>query len=222
MDGLFLIDKPSGLTSHKVVEIIRQKLNLKKVGHAGTLDPLATGLLVIMAGKATKLSNQLISQFKTYEAEMKLFQATDTGDIEGKIVQEQKSCIFSLSQVQKALNFFNHLTYWQTPPLYSAIKIKGKKLYEYARQGLKVEIPPRQVIISSIKLVDYDPQWGKIKLVTECSKGTYIRSLVQDIAQQLGTIATLSQLRRLSSGSFHLDQAIKLTEISPDKVIPFP
>lgn len=221
MDGLLLIDKPAGLTSHQVVAIVRNRLGIKKVGHAGTLDPLATGLLVVMVGKATKLSNQLTAQFKIYEAEMKLFQQTDTGDIAGKIIKEQKPQIFTLSQVQTALNSFNQTTYWQTPPLYSAIKIKGKKLYEYARQGLKVEIPPRKVIINSIKLLEYNSDQGKINLIVECSKGTYIRSLVQDIAQKLGTIATLSQLRRTSSGSFHLDQAIKLDGVRPDKIIAF-
>lgn len=220
MDGILLINKPSGLTSHQAVAIVRKKLGIKKVGHAGTLDPLATGLLVVMVGKATKLSNQLISQFKVYEAEMQLFQATDTGDTAGTIIKEQKPQIFSSRQVQQALSFFNNYTYWQIPPLYSAIKIKGKKLYEYARQGLKVEVPPRQVIINSIKLISYDPCEGKIKLITECSKGTYIRSLVQDIAQKLGTVSTLSQLRRVSSGPFHLNQSIKLEEISEDKIIP--
>ncbi|KLL01627.1 MAG: tRNA pseudouridine synthase B [Mycoplasmataceae bacterium RC_NB112A] len=161
MDGLLLIDKPAGLTSHQVVSIVRHKLGIKKVGHAGTLDPLATGLLVVMIGGATKLSNQLTAQFKTYEAEMKLFQQTDTGDIAGKIIQEQKPQTFTLSQAQMALNFFNQITYWQTPPLYSAIKIKGKKLYEYARQGLKVEIPPRKVTINLIQLLEYSPNKGK-------------------------------------------------------------
>src|SRR4051794_3898150 len=134
MNGLLLIDKPSGLTSHQVVAIVRRQLGIKKVGHAGTLDPLATGLLVVMVGKATKLSNQLISQFKVYEAEMRIFQATDTGDLAGTIINQQEPQNFTLSQVQNALDFFNNYTYQQTPPLYSAIKIKGKKLYEYARQ----------------------------------------------------------------------------------------
>src|SRR3954471_6394334 len=111
MDGLLLIDKPSGLTSHQVVAIVRRHLGIKKVGHAGTLDPLATGLLVVMVGKATKLSNQLISQFKVYEAEMKLFQTTDTGDMAGVIVSQQKPQIFTLSQVQTALDFFDNYTY---------------------------------------------------------------------------------------------------------------
>ncbi|MCE8163534.1 MAG: tRNA pseudouridine(55) synthase TruB [Candidatus Moeniiplasma glomeromycotorum] len=221
MDGILLIDKPRGLTSHQVVAIVRRQLGIKKVGHAGTLDPLATGLLVVMVGKATKLSNQLTGQFKVYEAEMKLFQTTDTGDMAGTIINQQKPQIFTLSQVQTALNFFNNYTYWQTPPLYSAIKIKGKKLYEYARQGLKVEIPPREVIISSLKLVEYNPLEGKIKLITECSKGTYIRSLVQDIAQKLGTIAILSHLRRVSSGPFHLSQAINLAEVDKTKITKF-
>src|SRR4051812_41844941 len=111
MDGLLLIDKPSGLTSHQVVAIVRRQLDIKRVGHAGTLDPLATGLLVVMVGKATKLSNQLISQFKVYEAEMKLFQATDTGDMAGTIIGQQKPQNFTLSQIQTALNFFNNYTY---------------------------------------------------------------------------------------------------------------
>src|SRR5207248_11033611 len=111
MDGLLLIDKPSGLTSHQVVAIVRRQLGIKKVGHAGTLDPLATGLLVVMVGKATKLSNQLISQFKVYEAEMKLFQATDTGDMAGVIISEQKPQIFTPLQLQNVFNFFNNYTY---------------------------------------------------------------------------------------------------------------
>jgi len=111
MDGLLLIDKPAGITSHKVIEIIRRKLNIKKVGHAGTLDPLATGLLIIMVGKATKLSNQLISQFKTYEVEMKLFLETDTGDITGKIVKNEKARILEKKLVQKTINFFHDYEY---------------------------------------------------------------------------------------------------------------
>lgn len=111
MDGILLIDKPSGITSHKVVEIIRKKFNIKKVGHAGTLDPLATGLLVIMLGKTTKLSNQLISQFKTYEAEMKLFQETDTGDIMGKIIKSEKPQIFVEKQVRETIDYFNNYQY---------------------------------------------------------------------------------------------------------------
>src|SRR5436190_15314410 len=113
MDGLLLVDKPTGLTSHNVVEIVRKRLNMKKVGHAGTLDPLATGLLVVMLGKATKLSNLIISQFKSYEVEMKLFVETDTGDITGKVIKEQQFQSFQENQVQTTINFFNNYTYWQ-------------------------------------------------------------------------------------------------------------
>jgi tRNA pseudouridine55 synthase len=218
MDSILLIDKPSGITSHKVVEIIRKKLGVKKVGHAGTLDPLATGLLIVMLGKATKLSNQLISQSKTYEVEMKLFLETDTGDITGKTIKSEKELAFAEKQIQETVNSFNSYTYWQQPPLYSAIKIKGRKLYEYAREGLKVEVPPRQVIIRTIDLINYDKAKNSVSLVVECSKGTYIRSLVKDIAEKLGTIATVNKLRRISSGEFHVNQALKLEEIVKEKL----
>lgn len=220
MDGILLIDKPSGITSHKVVEIIRRKLDIKKVGHAGTLDPLATGLLVIMVGKATKLSNQLISQFKTYEVEMKLFQETDTGDITGKIIKSEKPQVFEEKQVQETIDYFSNYQYWQKPPLYSAIKVKGRKLYQYARQGIAMEVPLRLVKIEKIKLLNYSSAEKKISFLVGCGKGTYIRSLVKDMAEKLGTIATVSQLRRISSGNFHLKQALKLEEVKEEKIMP--
>src|SRR6185503_16521038 len=219
MDGILLIDKPSGITSHKVVEIIRKKLGVKKVGHAGTLDPLATGLLVIMLGKATKLSNQLVSQSKTYEVEMKLFLETNTGDITGKIIKSEKERIFTENQIQTVFNFFNDYEYWQKPPIYSAIKIGGRKLYQYARQGISIEVPPRLVKIEKLKLLSYSPQEAKINFVVKCSKGTYIRSLVKDIAEKLKTITTVNQLRRISSGKFHVNQAIKLEEMNEENII---
>ncbi|CAI2180996.1 991_t:CDS:2 [Funneliformis geosporum] len=191
MDGILLIDKPSGITSHKVVEIIRKKLGIKKVGHAGTLDPLATGLLIIMLGAATKVSNLLTGQSKTYEVEMKLFLETDTGDIIGKIIKTQKPQVFTE----------NH----------------GKKLYQYARKGILMEVPPRLVKIKEIKLLNYSPQAAKINFLAECSKGTYIRSLVKDMAEKLGTIATVSQLRRISSGKFQVSQTLNLEEIEKEK-----
>jgi len=219
MDGMLLIDKPAGITSHKVIELIRKKLGIKKVGHAGTLDPLATGLLVIMLGKATKLSNQLISRSKTYEVEMKLFLETDTGDITGKIIKSEKPQAFTENQIQAVVNLFNDYEYWQKPPIYSAIKIRGRKLYQYARKGIPVEFPPRLVKIEKIKLLNYSFNEKKINFLVECSKGTYIRSLVKDIAEKLGTIATVSQLRRISSGEFHVNQALKLEEIEKEKMI---
>jgi tRNA pseudouridine55 synthase len=170
-------------------------------------------------GKATKLSNLLISQFKTYEVEMKLFLETDTGDITGKIIKNEKPQVLETKRVQETLNYFSNYQYWQTPPLYSAIKIKGKKLYEYARQGIPVEVPPRLVKIEKIKLLDYLPTEEKINFMVECSKGTYVRSLVKDIAEKLGTIATVSQLRRISSGIFYIEKAVKLEEVREEKII---
>ena len=219
MDGLLLIDKPTGLTSHKVVEIIRKKLQIKKVGHAGTLDPLATGLLIIMLGKLTKLSNFLTSQFKTYQVEMELFTETDSGDITEKITKKEEKVNLEEEKVQAVINSFHNYTYWQIPPIYSAIKIKGKKLYEYARQGKKITIPPRQVIIKKIQLLEYIVEKNIISLEVECSKGTYIRSLVGDIANKLETIATVINLRRISSGDFHINQAVKLEEIDEERII---
>jgi tRNA pseudouridine55 synthase len=219
MDGILLINKPIGLTSHQIVNIIRQKLNIRKVGHAGTLDPLATGLLVIMVGKATKLSNQLISQSKSYEVEMKLFVKTDTGDVMGKITKEENFLNIRKNRIQEVISFFHNYTYYQKPPLYSAVKIKDRKLYEYARQEVEVEVPFRLITIKKIKLLDYQPSKGTIKLFVECSKGTYVRSLVQDMAEKLGTVATVSQLRRISSGSFQISQAIPLAEVSKEKII---
>ncbi|RHZ37529.1 tRNA pseudouridine(55) synthase TruB [endosymbiont GvMRE of Glomus versiforme] len=219
MDGIILIDKPQGKTSHQVVQIIKKKLGAQKVGHAGTLDPLATGLLVILVNKATKSSNFFLNKDKVYEVEAQLFKETDTGDITGQIIKEEKIKNIELSQIHQALSFFNNNEYWQKPPLYSAIKLKGKKLYQYARQGLKVEVPARLVKINRLELLDYIPQQGVMKLLVNCSKGTYIRSLVKDIAEKLGTIATVDQLRRISSGNFHVKEAISLEEVSPEKLI---
>ena len=222
MDGLLLIDKPTGLTSHQVIESIRKKLKIKKVGHAGTLDPLATGLLVIMVGKTTKLSNFLISQFKAYQVEMELFIETDSGDITGKITKkEYEKSKLEKERVQAVINSFHNCTYWQTPPIYSAIKIKGKKLYEYARKGEKITIPPRQVIIKKIQLLEYIVEKNIISLEVECSKGTYIRSLVGDIANKLETVATVIKLRRISSGDFHISQAINLEEVNEERIVSY-
>jgi len=218
MDGIFLLDKPAGLTSQQVVKEVKKKLKAKKVGHAGTLDPLATGLLVILVNKATKLSNKILNQDKSYWVEAKLFSENDTGDITGKVIKDQKPFNINLEQVNHALNQFNDFSYWQKPPIYSAIKIKGKKLYEYARKGIEVEIPLKLVRIKKMKLLDYSAKDGKINFFVECSKGTYIRSLVQDLAEKLGTIATVSQLRRISSGNFHIKQAVTLEELNETNI----
>ncbi|CAI2187100.1 2341_t:CDS:1 [Funneliformis geosporum] len=220
MDGIILVDKPAGQTSHQVVQIVKKKLGARKVGHAGTLDPLATGLLIILVDKATKLSNLFLNKDKVYEVEAQLFIETNTGDITGNIIKQEKTRDIPAECLSQVISAFNNSTYWQKPPLYSAIKIKGQKLYQYARQGLTVEVPARLVKINRLELLSYLPQAGKIKLLVDCSKGTYVRSLVKDLAQKLVTIATVSQLRRISSGNFQVHHAISLESISPAKIIP--
>lgn len=219
MDGIFLIDKPQGKTSHQIVQTIKKKLGAQKVGHAGTLDPLATGLLIILINKATKLSNLFLNKDKSYEVEAQLFTETDTDDTTGQIVKQEVIINFEEAQIKQVLGSFNNSTYWQKPPLYSAVKIKGKKLYQYARKGLKIKVSARLVKVNHLELLTYFPQEGKIRLLVSCGKGTYIRSLVKDIAEKLATIATVSQLRRISSGNFHLQEAISLEEVSIEKMI---
>ncbi len=193
MDGIIVVNKPSGCTSHDIVSKIRKSLKLKKVGHTGTLDPLATGVLPILLGNATKLSKYLINHDKEYVATIKLGVKTDTGDIEGSIIDEQKVPLFTEEQIIEALNSFVGKQK-QMPPMYSAIKVNGKKLYEYARNGEKIEVATRDIEIYNISFLQYID--NKIKFKVSCSKGTYIRSLCEDIAQKLNTVGTMENLER--------------------------
>lgn len=193
MDGIIVVNKPSGCTSHDIVSKIRKSLKLKKVGHTGTLDPLATGVLPILLGNATKLSKYLINHDKEYIATIKLGVKTDTGDIEGSIIDEQKVPLFTEEQIIEALNSFVGKQK-QMPPMYSAIKVNGKKLYEYARNGEKIEVATRDIEIYNISFLQYID--NKIKFKVSCSKGTYIRSLCEDIAQKLNTVGTMENLER--------------------------
>ena len=193
MDGIIVVNKPSGCTSHDIVSKIRKSLKLKKVGHTGTLDPLATGVLPILLGNATKLSKYLINHDKEYVATIKLGVKTETGDIEGSIIDEQKVPLFTEEQIIEALNSFVGKQK-QMPPMYSAIKVNGKKLYEYARNGEKIEVTTRNIEIYNISFLQYID--NKIKFKVSCSKGTYIRSLCEDIAQKLNTVGTMENLER--------------------------
>ena len=211
MDGLILINKQKGFTSHDVVNVIRKKLNTKKVGHTGTLDPNATGVLPILVGKATKISKYLMEHDKTYIATIKLGEKTDTGDSEGQVIEE-KSIPADLKKedINNALqNFFGKQK--QVPPMYSAIKKNGKKLYEYARAGEKVEIEPRKIEIYKIDLNKYDK--NIISFVVSCSKGTYIRSLCEDIAGKLNTVGYMKNLKRLQVGKFNIKDAVYIDDI---------
>lgn len=212
MDGLILINKQKGFTSHDVVNVIRKKLNTKKVGHTGTLDPNATGVLPILVGKATKISKYLIEHDKTYIATIKLGEKTDTGDSEGQVIEE-KSIPADLKKedINDVLQSFLGKQK-QLPPMYSAIKINGKKLYEYAREGKEVKLEAREIEIYKIELLEY--QNNKIKFEVECSKGTYIRTLCENIAKKLGTVGYMEELQRTKVNNFKIEDSILLDDIT--------
>lgn len=211
MDGIIVINKQKEYTSHDVVAKLKKKLNISKVGHTGTLDPNATGVLPILIGKGTKFSKYLINHDKIYEVELELGKKTDTADIEGKVIEEknvdEKYIKENLLQVLESFVGKQE----QIPPMYSAIKKNGKKLYEYARAGEKVEIEPRKIEIYKIDLNKYDK--NIISFVVSCSKGTYIRSLCEDIAEKLNTVGYMKNLKRLQVGEFNIKDAVYIDDI---------
>ena len=211
MNGLLIINKPKGYTSHDVVNVLRKKLNTKKVGHTGTLDPNATGVLPILVGAATKISKYLVEHEKTYIAIIKLGKKTDTGDAEGKIIQEDTNIKeISKEEIENVIESFLGKQN-QIPPMYSAIKVEGKKLYEYAREGKKVELQPREIEILDINLISYKN--NEIEFSVRCSKGTYIRSLCEDIAEKLGTIGYMKELQRTKVNEFDIKESILLDNL---------
>lgn len=212
MDGILLICKEKNYTSHDVVAIVKKGIK-EKVGHTGTLDPMAEGVLPLLIGKGTKLSKYLINHDKEYKAILKLGVKTDTQDITGKIVQKEKVDMQILEEktIKKVLESFLGKQE-QKPPMYSAIKIQGKKLYEYARKGQMIEVPTRKIEIYDIKLVTINKEMQQITLQVSCSKGTYIRTLCEDIAQRLGTIGTMQALIRLQVGEFSINNTITIQD----------
>lgn len=213
MDGIIVINKTKGCTSHDIVYKVKKMLN-KKVGHTGTLDPMAEGVLPILIGKGTLLSKYLINHDKKYIVELQLGIKTDTADSEGKIIEEQQvnKSILTTENITKTLQTFIGKQE-QIPPIYSAIKINGKKLYEYARKGQEVELKPRQIEIYNIKLIDYSAEEKQIKFEVFCSKGTYIRSLCEDIATKFGTIGYMKSLKRIQVGDFKIEDSITIEEL---------
>lgn len=224
MQGILIINKPKGFTSQDVVSKVKKTLNIKKAGHTGTLDPLATGVLPVLLGNYTKLSKYLIEHDKTYIAKVKLGQKSDTGDSEGNIIETQDVDLKNISEenVNNALKSFLGKQK-QIPPMYSAIKVDGKKLYEYAREGKKVEVEPRDIEIYDIKLLNINE--SEIEFKVSCSKGTYIRSLCEDIAKALGSIGYMSSLNRVLVDRFSIEEAIdfetleKIKENIEDRLI---
>lgn len=210
MNGIILVNKPSGYTSHDIVGILRKKLKTKKVGHCGTLDPDATGVLVVCVNKATKAIQFLTADDKEYIATLSLGTSTDTYDASGKVIESKEVQPIKKEQIENVLKQFVGFQK-QMPPMYSAIKVNGKKLYEYARAGEEVKVEPRSITIHDIQLLDYHDHLIKIKV--SCSKGTYIRSLCVDIAQKLGYPGHMAKLIRTCSGDFKIEQCATLEEI---------
>ena len=212
MDGIIIINKPQNCTSHDIVYKIK-KLTNQKVGHTGTLDPLAEGVLPILVGKATRCSKYLINHNKKYIVKLKLGVKTDTLDEEGKIIEKKNvdSKIMDKTNIENTLELFIGKQ-TQIPPIYSAIKVNGKKLYEYARKGQKVEIPKREIEIYEMTLLNIDKKENIIEFKVYCSKGTYIRTLCEDIAKKLGTIGYMKNLKRVQVGNFCIEQSINIQE----------
>ena len=208
MDGILLINKETGITSSDVVVKLRKILNTNKIGHTGTLDPLAEGLLIVTIGKATKISSILTSKYKEYIATMKLGLKTDTYDIAGKVLEENS--IPNNLDIEKTIMSYRK-TYLQEVPIYSSVKIKGKKLYEYARSGEKVTLPKKEVEIKDIEVLNIEDDLVTFKCLV--SKGTYIRSLINDIGNTLGIGATMTKLIRTKIDKFSLDNSYSLKDI---------
>lgn len=215
VSGVILVDKPQGMTSQQVVSKVKYLFkspnhDSKKAGHTGTLDPMATGLLPICLGEATKFSHYQLDADKTYQATILLGSQTDTGDADGQIVAEALIPQFDHAILENIAQQFLGAQQ-QIPPMYSALKKDGKKLYEYARAGIEIERPARDIVIKAIDLTAIDAQ--QIQLIVTCSKGTYVRVLAEDIAKTLGTLGHLTALRRLQVGSFKIDNVIGLADL---------
>lgn len=213
MNGIIIVNKQKGCTSHDIVYKIKRMFN-EKVGHTGTLDPIAEGVLPILIGKGTLLSKYLINHNKKYIVKLQLGIKTDTADSEGKIIEENSvnSELLNKDNITNILKSFIGKQE-QIPPIYSAIKINGKKLYEYARKGQEVELKPRLIEIYDIKLIQYSVKEKQIEFEVFCGKGTYIRSLCEDISTKLGTVGYMKELKRIQVGDFKIEESITIDEL---------
>ncbi len=209
VSGVLIIDKPIGMTSHDVVQHVRRGTRIKRAGHTGTLDPRASGVLVVLVGPAVRLSEFVSASDKHYQAVIKFGMTTDTYDLEGEVTS-RKPVDISFEELEEALSGFVGEVE-QTPPVYSALKINGKPAYEYAREGKEIEMEARTVTVHSLELLDWDPPEAVIDI--QCSSGTYVRSLASDLGEKLGSGATLTGLRRTKSGKFGLRDAVSLRRL---------
>lgn len=210
VDGILLLDKRLGVSSNQALQEVKRLFNARKAGHTGSLDPLATGLLPICFGEATKVSSFLLEDDKTYYVDVQLGIVTDTGDLEGNVLSSASCSHVTLEDINQCLkNFIGEVE--QIPPMYSALKHQGRKLYEFARQGKTVERKARLIRIHEIDLMNYDE--GVLSLTVRCTKGTYIRTLAEDIGAFLGCGGTVKSLRRLEAGKFSIDNAVTILQL---------
>ncbi len=210
IDGVLLVDKPGDHTSHDVVARLRRKLNMKRIGHAGTLDPMATGLMILLIGKATKISQYLISLDKEYEGTIELGKVTDSQDADGEVLETRPVPPLTEAEIRTAMNSFLGDQY-QMPPMYSAIKIDGVPLYKNARKGVEIEREPRFIRVASFELTGLAMPRFNFKL--RCSKGTYVRTIAHDLGNKLGCGAHLAALRRTATDKFKIGDALTLDQI---------
>ncbi|MCM8830923.1 MAG: tRNA pseudouridine(55) synthase TruB [Candidatus Omnitrophica bacterium] len=210
-DGIILVNKPAGMTSHDVVDYVRDKLKITTVGHAGTLDPLAEGLLVILVGRATKLFSKFADFDKEYIGVIKLGENTSTGDSEGVIIKKRDYKDVTKEKINEVFNLFKG-EIQQIPPMVSALRVGGKRLYALARRGIVVNRKPRKIKIYSLEVISINLPY--VEFYTHCSKGTYIRKLAEDIGECLGCGAHVIKIKRLSIGPFRLEDAVNLDQIS--------
>lgn len=218
-EGIIVVNKPEGMTSHDVVDFVRGRLKIRRVGHAGTLDPIATGVLLILVGRCTKLFNHFLYFDKEYTATLTLGKRTTTGDRQGKIIETRDYSHITEDDVREV--FFSYTGgILQVPPMISALKHRGRRLYSLARQGIEVRRQPRAIMIKELRLLEFN--LPHIKFYLKCSKGTYVRQLAEDIARDLNCAGHISQIERQSIGPFNLAGALSLSQIDENCPQPYP
>ena len=215
LEGIVVINKPTGMTSHDVVNRVRRTFKMKRVGHAGTLDPLATGVLVMLLGQATKLFPKFEAFDKAYRATLILGKRTDSADIQGKLLEEKPFEHITHDQVENILKEFVGAIE-QVPPMVSALKMNGKRLYQLARQGIEVKREPRKIRIDKLELVDFHPP--RVTFYLECSKGTYVRKIAEDVGERLGCGACIDEIERTKVGPFVIESAVGLDQLTEQDV----
>ncbi|MGD9014898.1 MAG: tRNA pseudouridine(55) synthase TruB [Candidatus Omnitrophota bacterium] len=218
-EGILVINKPGGMTSHDVVDFVRKRLKIRRVGHAGTLDPIATGVLLILVGRCTKLFNHFLNFDKEYLATLTLGKRTTSGDREGKVVETKEYNNVTDDKVKEIFgSYIGEIL--QVPPMVSALKYRGRRLYSLARRGIKVNRQPRSIMIKELSLRNFNLPY--IKFYLKCSKGTYVRQLAEDIAQDLNCVGYISEIQRQSIGPFNIAGALSLSQIDESFLRPYP